>query len=125
MGSKTRNEIELVTDQQHRAPLSRQRIEQFEHGHLVRDIEKRGGLIKHEQRRFLRQRARDAHALPFTTRQLVGATLSRLAHTRALDCTRYGATICRAHCAECRAMRMASESDKLLNAQWEHRFFTL
>ena len=125
MGSKARDEIELVTDQQHRAPFSRQRIEQFEDGHLMRDIEKCGRLIEHQQRSLLRQRARDAHSLPFAAGKFVGAPISRIGNTGPLDCTRYGTTIRSAHCAECRAMRMTSESDKLFDPQWQDRLFTL
>ena len=48
-------------------------------GALVRRVQRRGGLIKHQHRRVLEQRARNGHALFFATRELEPALAHHVA----------------------------------------------
>jgi hypothetical protein len=63
---KSGDEIQLMAHEQHRHSILRERMNELEQRHLVRKIQKRRRLIENECARFLRQRARDSHTLPFT-----------------------------------------------------------
>jgi len=65
---KAGDEVELVTDQEHRFPSARQSVKQLEDGHLVSDIEEGGGLVENKHVAALRQRTGETHSLPFTAR---------------------------------------------------------
>jgi hypothetical protein len=62
---ESRHEVELMTDQEDRALLSREAAQQLEHGHLVTDVEKGGRLVEHDGVAALRHRPSEPHALPF------------------------------------------------------------
>jgi len=81
---KTSDEIQLVTDEQHRDSILRQRMNELEQGHLVREIEERRGLVENQSPRFLRKRARDPHTLPLATRECVGVTIAELCNLRTI-----------------------------------------
>src|SRR5689334_19083105 len=75
---KTRQQIELVTHQQHCQSAARQRREQLENRHLVSDVEESRWLIEHQRRRPLRECAGNPNALPFATGKRVSGSISEV-----------------------------------------------
>jgi hypothetical protein len=71
---EARDEIQLVTDEEHCHAFGCQRMQQLEQLHLVRQVQKGRWLIEHERAGLLCQCSRDPRPLPLTARQLVGAT---------------------------------------------------
>ena len=67
------NEIELVAHEEHRLPCPRQRDQELELRHLVRDIEERARFVEHDGVAALRERARQPHTLPLAAGQFIGA----------------------------------------------------
>jgi hypothetical protein len=62
---KARNEIELMADEHYRHSFGRKRMEELEQRHLMSEVEESCRLVEDQCARFLRQRSRDADALPF------------------------------------------------------------
>jgi hypothetical protein len=60
-----RDEIELVTDDEHSSAGSREGSEELEHRHLMPHIEERGGLVEDERVASLCKRPGKARSLPF------------------------------------------------------------
>ena len=70
---KSRDQVELMTDEQHGLTGTRQSMEQLEDGHFVTDVEKRGRLVEHDRASTLSERAGQPHALPFAAGYRVDA----------------------------------------------------
>ena len=82
------HQIELMAHQQNRATVAGQRVQQFKHGHLVRDIEKGSRFVEHECVATLGKRAGDSHTLPFAAGELVGTPTKKLGRPRPLNRSR-------------------------------------
>ena len=67
-----RRDAEVVGDEEHRgAVFPAQLVDQVEHAPLHRDVERAGGLVGDDERRFQRHRNGDEHPLAHAARQLV------------------------------------------------------
>ena len=122
---ESRDEVELVADDENGAPAPRERREQLEHRHLVPDIEERGRLVEDERVAALCERPREPGALPFSARKREDVSRRQIGNAgvghRALDerhiVSRRGAPRT--------FVRIPPERDVLMNGEREDGAFTL
>src|ERR1035437_9014476 len=124
-GGEPRDEVELMTHEQHGAAFARERVEQFEHRHFVRDVEERGRLVEHERVTALREGAGHAPALPLAAREFDRAAPQIFIDAGALcgRCDRRA--VVRRLAAPHAAVRVAAERDEIADHERERGLLAL
>ncbi len=113
---KARRQIHVVRDHQGREPLGvHEQAHQLEQLHFVPQVERRRGLIQHEQLGFLGEGARQPDALVFTPGKRPQPTVGQVHRVardqRPLDRCPIGG----AHAAEQREVRVAPQENRLVH----------
>jgi len=113
------NEIELMTHEEHRESIRGELVKELERGHLMSDVEERRRLVEDERFALLRQRPREANALPFAAGKILelAVVARQRVHAGAPHRARYSLTVRGTRAAPAAEVRKAPQRDVLFDAK--------
>src|SRR5919108_7016 len=117
---KTRNEVQLMANDDHCSAGASERGEELEHGHLMADVEKRRRLVEHEGVASLCERTSNARALPLTAGERENVTRREIGDARIVHCPVDKRGVLSGRGAPGALMWVAAQCDVFVNGEGEH-----